>query len=327
MCEASLCDDHLKVHSKSSEHILMCQKKADVIKENIITIFKDIRRHLDLLEKKLSCELSSQEEKVLLSVTNLIEQLETKEKELSMEIRHAEEMCNMTDPIALLKDGRFSLNEMETLDEELDLPSVEDFDEGLVAATLYKGLADVVSGVRRRYDVVADSDIVLDVNTAANNLDISQDLKLASYSVTQNDRPDTPERFQSHQVLSSRSISTGQHYWEVETEETGDFRLGVAYADTDRIGIPSLFRCNDKSWSLRSSNSQYRIYYNNVTTLLPHKPTSQQLAAYLDFEAGKLSFYELSDPIRHLHTIKTTFNDVVHPGFLIYNNCWLRILH
>lgn len=417
-CEASLCDDHLQVHSKSKDHILIdpitstvnrkcptheqallyyCTKdalcvcfscslvgehkghqveplneaskkmkerlrkllghltskrqknnrslqtlqnlktdmpeKAIGIKGKVTTLFRDIRRQLDILEKKVLCELASQEEKMSLSVSDWIEQLERKKDELSKEIEQIKELCKTTDPLTLLQAGGSSLPDMErkakeVLGKEADIVrSINGLDEGLIPATLYKGMEDIVTGIKRRSYVPAYSDILLDVDTAANSLDVSADLRLASCAATQNDRPKTPERFQHQQVLSTRSFSTGQHYWEVEIGKTGTFGVGVAYASTERQGVLSYIGNNDKSWSLRRRKGEYLFYHNQESVKLPYKPTSQRLAVYLDYEAGQLSFYELSDPIRHLHTIKTTFTEPVHPGFFMYDDCWLRILN
>ncbi|XP_044154236.1 butyrophilin subfamily 2 member A2-like [Bufo gargarizans] len=304
-------------------------EKAVRIKDMITTLFSDIRRQLDLLQSKVFCELSSEEERVSLSISDPIKQLETEKDKMSVEINQIDEMCNMTDLLALLQAGKSSFPGMDKkiLNEKRDaLHSINGLDEGLIAATFYKGLADIVTGIKRRSYVAADLDILLDVNTAANSLAISADLRLSSSSVIENDYTETPQRFQSHQVLSTRSLSTGQHYWEVETARTGTFRLGVVYASIDRQGGTSFIGNNDKSWGLRRCKNQYSFRYDQVNVKIPHKPSSQTLAIFLDYEAGQLSFYELSDPIRHLYTVKTTFTEPVHPAFLICDNCWIRII-
>ncbi|KAM4031661.1 LOW QUALITY PROTEIN: E3 ubiquitin/ISG15 ligase TRIM25-like [Anomaloglossus baeobatrachus] len=414
LCEAALCEDHLKVHSKSTDHILIepitstvnrkcsthekvlmyyCTKdatcvcfscglagehkghqieslteaskkkkeslkqhlghltskrqemkrsletlkdlktdmseKAACLKDKITTVFRDVRRQLDLLEKKVFCEISSQEERASLSVSDLIGQLEIKKDELSREIHHLEELCRMTDPLALLQAGSSSSSKGEISDksEKMDiLQSIKGFDEGLIAATLYKGLADIVTSIKRRAYIPVDPHIFLDVETAANSLDVSVDLRFAS-CVVQNNLLNTPTRFQFHQVLCTKSFSTGQHYWEVETRRTGTFRLGVAYATIERKGQTSAIGNNKKSWCLCRLKNTYSINYDNRSVTIPHIPSSQTIAMYLDYEAGHLSFYDLSGTILHLHTVKTTFTEPVYPAFLIWEDCWLRILN
>ncbi|XP_075129721.1 E3 ubiquitin/ISG15 ligase TRIM25-like, partial [Leptodactylus fuscus] len=177
LCEASLCDEHLRVHSKSPEHVLTdpstnlekrkcsvhkkileyyCTKEAECIcvscrldgkhrghrvemldeasekkkkklrnvlkkltrkreeteervqsleesrrkaqekasgeAERVTALFMDIRRQLDDLEKKVLSEISRQEEQRSLSLSALIQNLEIKKAELSMKMRHIEEL-------------------------------------------------------------------------------------------------------------------------------------------------------------------------------------------------------------------------------------------
>ncbi|CAI9532998.1 unnamed protein product, partial [Staurois parvus] len=58
---------------------------------------------------------------------------------------------------------------------------------------------------------VGVTDILLDVRTAGNHLHISDDGKTASRSSSHQNRPETPERFQDPQVMSSQSFSSGRH--------------------------------------------------------------------------------------------------------------------
>ncbi|XP_063785127.1 E3 ubiquitin/ISG15 ligase TRIM25-like isoform X2 [Pseudophryne corroboree] len=187
LCEASLCDNHLRVHSKSAEHVLcdpttalgnrkcsvhkkileyyctedaacicvscsldgehlghnvkmldeasekeklrkVLQKlttkraetekrvqrlqerrredkvKAAGVKERVTALFRDIRRQLEDLEKRVLSEISRQEQRVSLSVSDLIQKLEIKKDELSGKMRHIEELCNMSDPVTVLQE-------------------------------------------------------------------------------------------------------------------------------------------------------------------------------------------------------------------------------
>ncbi|XP_075711724.1 E3 ubiquitin/ISG15 ligase TRIM25-like [Rhinoderma darwinii] len=187
LCEASLCDNHMKVHSKAAEHVLtepstslenrkcsvhkkileyycpedaacICvycsaeehrghrveklqeasikrkkklrnvlqklntkkekteervqnleerrrkaQNKAAGEEEKVTALFIDIRRRLDILEKRVRSEISRQEEQVSLSLTDVIQKLEIEKDELSRKMRVIEELCNMTDPLTVLQ--------------------------------------------------------------------------------------------------------------------------------------------------------------------------------------------------------------------------------
>ncbi|OCU02791.1 E3 ubiquitin-protein ligase TRIM7-like isoform X2 [Xenopus laevis] len=172
------------------------------------------------------------------------------------------------------------------------------------------------------------TDLLLDINTAGNLVSVSGDRKSASYSLTDQCHPQTPERFQFPQTLSSRSFPSGRHYWEVEVSESGGWGVGVAYPSIERRGGQSCIGSNNKSWCLYRWYNKYSVKHDNKFTQLPHVPSCRRIRISLDYEAGRLSFYELSEPIRHLHTFTVTFTEPLHAAFWVggYKTC-VRIIN
>ncbi|XP_075131294.1 E3 ubiquitin-protein ligase TRIM39-like [Leptodactylus fuscus] len=411
LCEASLCDNHLRVHSKSPEHVLcdpstnlekrkcpvhkkvleyyctedaacICvscslagehrghrvemldeasekkkeklrnvlqklitkrekteervqsleesrrkaQEKASGKAERVTALFIDIRRRLDDLEKKVLSEISRQEEQRSLSLFALIQKLEIKKAELSMKMRHMEELCNMTDLLTVLQDpdtGDLCDPEEGGGDEDTgghyrQHHDVDDRDVAEISDTLHT-LCDIISGIRSGIYVAVPADILLDVNTAANNLHISDDLKTATGTREKQNRPETAERFQYNpQVISRRGFISGRHYWDVEGSRSGYWRVGMCYPSIARRGQQSLIEYNNKSWGLNNDNNQYSVRHASKVIQLPDKISSNRFRICLDYEAGQLSFYELCDPIRHLHTFTDTFTEPLHAVLYVW---------
>ncbi|KAM5124940.1 tripartite motif-containing protein 14-like [Mantella aurantiaca] len=157
------------------------------------------------------------------------------------------------------------------------------------------------------------ADILLDVNTAHNCLYISDDRKTVSLSDIELNRPETLERFQDcYQVLSSHSFNSGRHYWEVDVRGSDDWRVGMCYPSIDRRGGQSLIGWNKKSWGLCRNNNQYEVTHDSKEIPLPAKISSNRVRIDLDYEAGRISFYDLCEPMPHLHTFTTTFTEPLH---------------
>nr|DBA27635.1 TPA: hypothetical protein GDO54_008104 [Pyxicephalus adspersus] len=414
LCEASLCHDHLRVHSKSEEHILSdpttapgnkkcsihkkplmyyCTKdrsciclscclngdhrghqvdlmneasekkkkklhavmeslkaskdktdtrvkslyeqrkqipsKAEVLKRNVNDLFKDLKKHLDDLKKKVLNEVSRQENQNASSVAHLIQQLEIKKVELSKKIHHIEELCNMTDPLSVLQnpDSQYEDNDVKKDEENIPNPAdvVDELDEGMISAMLHKGLSDIMTNVSKGFHTPWVSEILLDVHTASNNVHISGDQKTASWTQRSQGRQENPERFQSFKVLSSTKFSSGRHFWEVETNKQGDWRIGMAYASIERKGDHSNVGNNDKSWGLRWWCNQLSVRYDCKEINLSPKFLSRSVGIYLDYEGGRLSFYDMCSSPRHLHTYKARFTEPLHVVFAVWNNAWLKI--
>ncbi|XP_073516473.1 tripartite motif-containing protein 14-like [Phyllobates terribilis] len=416
MCEASLCDTHLAVHSKSPEHVLIepttalrnrkcsihkkileyyctadatcvcvscilfgdhrghrvetfdvvserkkkrlqldlnrlaskseetekniqtlqtrrgeVKVKTSDVTERVTALFRDIRRQLDTLEKKVLSEISRQEEQVSLSVSKLIQHLELQKDSLSTKMSYLEELCTKTDPLIVIQEQESESEDFCDVEEDADdwrdrqIYRVPGVDEGLVSVTLHTGLCGIMAGIKKGINVQGAVDVLLDVNTAGNDIQVSGDLKAASWSHINQNYPEKPGRFQYDQVLSTRSFSSGRHFWEVETSETGVWFLGMCYPSIDRRGRQSWIGDNNKSWCLRRyDNVQYSVIHDGKWLQLPHSVSCQLLGVYLDYEAGQLSFYELRDPIRHLHTFSTTFIEPLHVAFSVYKS-WVRI--
>ncbi|XP_063785202.1 E3 ubiquitin-protein ligase Midline-1-like [Pseudophryne corroboree] len=403
LCEASLCDKHLRVHSKSAEHVLcdpttalenrkcsvhkelfryyctedsacICvscslagkhwghnvemldeasekkkeklrdvlqkltteraetekrvqslqerrredQGKAADVTETVTALFRDIRRQLEDLEKRVLSEISRQEQRVSLSVSDLIQQLEIKKDEVSGKMRHIEELCNMSDPVTVLQepDTGDLCDTEDTETHDTQRKNMRDLDVGLISETLHT-LSDIITGINTGIYVQEATDLLLDVTTAGNNVHISGDRKTASWSDINQNHPVTPERFQWPQVISTRVFSSGRHYWEVDVSKSLWWMVGMCYPSIDRRGDQSDIGHNNKSWCAFRCDNRYTVRHNSTLIHLPDNIPCDRVRVYLDYEAGQLSFYSLCDPIRHLHTYTAALTEPLHAALWV----------
>ncbi|XP_069619345.1 E3 ubiquitin-protein ligase TRIM39-like [Ranitomeya imitator] len=298
------------------------QEQAAGEAERVTALCTDIRRRVDDLEKKVLSEISRQEKEESLSLSALIHQLEIKKDKLSRKMRHIEELCNMTDPLTVLQepdtgdlcDPEEKGDDEDTGGHDKQPHDGDDLDVAVISHTLHT-LCEVISGIRSGIYMEDPADILLDINTADNNLLISDDLKTATWTQENQKRPETAERFQyNNQVMSRRGFTSGRHYWDVEGSRSRSYIVGMCYPSIDRRGSQSAIGGNNnKSWSLwRYNNNQYLVRHDRKVIWLPDKISSDRVRICLDYEAGQLSFYELCDPIRHLHTFTATFSEPLH---------------
>ncbi|XP_040202994.1 E3 ubiquitin/ISG15 ligase TRIM25-like [Rana temporaria] len=306
------------------EHRRKVEEEAAGDTERVTVLFRDLRRRLEDLEKRVLREISGRAERISISIRDL----EIKKEELSRKMRHIEELCNMTDPLTVLQesdtgdlcDTEDGDNEDRERHEKL-LHDGGGLDVAGISHTLHT-LSDIITKVNVDFYIQGAADILLDVNTAQNNLHISDDRKTVSRSDRYQKRPETPERFQCSQVLSSRSFSSGRYYWEVGVGGSDIWIVGMCYPSIERRGgWESVIGNNKKSWGLYRNNDQYGVTHDSKWILLPSNPFSNRVRIDLDYEAGRISFYDLCDPIRHLHTFTTTFTEPLHAGIGVYKGC------
>ncbi|XP_047676336.1 E3 ubiquitin/ISG15 ligase TRIM25-like isoform X1 [Tachysurus fulvidraco] len=160
--------------------------------------------------------------------------------------------------------------------------------------------------------------LTLDPNTAHPELILSEKNRVVTRSETQQRYSDHPERFNSWiQVLCKESVC-GRCYWEVE--RSGNVFISVSYKDISRKGEGNecWFGYNSQSWSLWCSSSSVS-FCHNIRTKLPG-PSSSRIGVYVDHSAGTLSFYSVSDTMRLLHRVHTTFTQPLYAGFCMWSN-------
>ncbi|XP_077327165.1 E3 ubiquitin/ISG15 ligase TRIM25-like [Lithobates pipiens] len=300
------------------EHRRKVEEEAAGDTERVTALFRDLRRRLEDLEKRVLRDISRRAERISISIRDL----EIKKEELSRKLRHIEELCNVTDPLTVLQESDTGdLCDTEDGDNEDRERHEELLHDGGgldVAGVLHMGLSDIITVVNVYFYIQGAADILLDGNTANNYLQISDDRKTASRSDRYQNYPETPERFQCFQVISSQSFSSGRHYWEVDVGGSDVWRVGMCYPSIGRRGGKSGIGKNNKSWGLERYYNQYKVIHDSKETLFPTNLSSNRVRIDLDYEAGRISFYDLCDPIRHLHTFTTTFTEPLHAGIWVY---------
>ncbi|XP_062864267.1 tripartite motif-containing protein 16-like, partial [Trichomycterus rosablanca] len=157
----------------------------------------------------------------------------------------------------------------------------------------------------------------LDPNTVNKNLRLSEENKVVTWSETSQSYPDHPDRFHYNSQVVCRESVSGRCYWEVEWSGNVGVYIAVSYKSISRKGHGDecVFGYNDQSWSLFCSPSRFSFRHNNKNTEILIKPSSSRIGVYVDYEAGTLSFYSVSDTMKLLHRVQTTFTQLLYPGF------------
>ncbi|XP_048017218.1 NACHT, LRR and PYD domains-containing protein 3-like isoform X2 [Megalobrama amblycephala] len=207
-----------------------------------------------------------------------------------------------------LRDSGVKLlsNGLKSLNCKLEILSVDHGGEVMLTAGLRKYACD----------------LTLDPNTAHTQLILSEGEKKMARVLKHQPYPDHPERFDSWCQVLCRESLTGRHYWEVEWEGVPD--IAVSYKGIKRKSEDKncWFGFNEKSWSLGNFHDFFIPRHNNKPTFIhkPGSPTPNRVGVFLDWPAGTLSYYSVTDThtLSHLHTFNTTFTEPLYAGFKVY---------
>ncbi|XP_059182167.1 NACHT, LRR and PYD domains-containing protein 3-like [Centropristis striata] len=161
-------------------------------------------------------------------------------------------------------------------------------------------------------------DLTLDGNSAHRNLKLSDgSTKVTTVKEAQPCRHH-PDRFDCWlQVLCGAGLMS-RCYWEVEWE--GRVYIAVTSRDIRRQGkgYDGCLGKNDHSWALLcDDDGGYSVWHEDRETHISRlsSPASSRVAVFLDFPAGKLSFYKLADTLIHLHTFQIATTEPLYPAF------------
>ncbi|XP_076849851.1 fibronectin type III and SPRY domain-containing protein 2 isoform X2 [Brachyhypopomus gauderio] len=118
-------------------------------------------------------------------------------------------------------------------------------------------------------------------------------------------------------VLGDLMPVRGQHYWEVEVDEQTEYRVGVAYEDTQRS---SYLGANATSWCMRHiltpSRHKYEFLHNGWSPDVRITVQPLQIGIFLDYDRGTVSFYN-AHLQQHLYTFTCCFHHFVLPCFAL----------
>ncbi|XP_060740337.1 E3 ubiquitin/ISG15 ligase TRIM25-like [Tachysurus vachellii] len=349
--ENELQEEQLKFQQRLQEK----QKKVQELKQAVNTIklstqtaVEDNERIftelISFMEKKRSevTEMIRAQEKAELSrAERLLEQLEQEIDDLQRRVTEMEKLSHTHDHIHFLQSfqslrvssGRddtssitvsqhLSFDEVKKSLSDLKKRLVEIFQEEFINIPERAAELQIIllSELKSRKDFLHYfCDLTLDPNTVNHHLVLSEENRVVSYSERRQQYSDHPERFDFYrQVLCKESVC-GRCYWEVEWSGQRCVLISVSYKDISRKGrgIECWFGGNSQSWSLECSPSSLTFFHNINIDL--SGPPSTRIGVYVDHSAGTLSFYSVSDTMKLLHRVHTTFTQPLYAGFGLYS--------
>ncbi|XP_017328014.1 E3 ubiquitin-protein ligase TRIM39 [Ictalurus punctatus] len=180
--------------------------------------------------------------------------------------------------------------------------------------TLNDKLKETVSTELKRIQQYA-VDVTLDPDTAHPKLILSDDGKQVTHGDTEQDLPDTPQRFNKCAcVLGKQSFSSGRFYYEVQVRGKTEWDLGVAKESINRKGKITLTPQNG-FWTviLRNENRYTACVGPPVPLTLREKV--EKVGVFVDYEEGLVSFYDVKSSSHIYSFTGQSFTEKLYPYF------------
>uniref|UniRef100_A0A8C2CLQ0 B30.2/SPRY domain-containing protein n=1 Tax=Cyprinus carpio TaxID=7962 RepID=A0A8C2CLQ0_CYPCA len=296
-----------KIKGEFEKIVQHIKSQADQTEHQIKQQFEKLHQFLRDEEEATITALREEEEQKKQMMEKKLEEITTHISALSYTIKDMEEMMNDSD-VCFLKKFTVSMERVQISSQ----PDPQTPSGALIHVPRYLGNLPIRVW-KKMQDIVQNTPVILDPNTAHPLLVLSDDLTSASWSDNKQPLPDNPERFDFYRfVLGSEGFNSGTHCWDVEVKESLCWHLGVTTGSNQRKG-DDLF--DTGLWSVQHGLADYFGF--------PVKQNLQRVRVNLDYDRGTVSF---SDPVNNtqLHTFTTNFTDTLFPFF--YSFAPLRIL-
>ncbi|XP_051745320.1 zinc-binding protein A33-like [Ctenopharyngodon idella] len=294
------------VFEKTVHHI---KSQAEHTERQIKQQFDKLHQFLRDEEEATITALREEEEQKKQMMKEKLEEMNRHISALSHTIKDMEEMMKDND-VCFLKKFPVSMERVKSSQPDPQMAS-----GALINVPRYLGNLPFRVW-KKMQDIVQNTPLILDPNTAHPDLVLSDDLTSVRNSRINQLVPDNPERFDWYPcVLGSEGFNSGTHCWDVEVKESFCWILGVTTASNQRKGR----RCfNTDVWSVEYEQEGLSEPFGSRI-----KQKLDRVRVYLDYDRGTVSF---SDPVTntHLHTFTTTFTHTLFPFFSCYPS--LRIL-
>ncbi|XP_039373656.1 E3 ubiquitin-protein ligase TRIM39-like [Mauremys reevesii] len=289
-------EEALALRSKEEEKITEWQSKVKNKRETIAGEFNKLHTLLREEEQQLLQSLEEEERETLQRLRENVTKLSQQSSSLQQLITEIEEKCQQP-VVELLKDVKSTLSRSENV--KLLEPEAVSID----LKNVYKISLDMREALQRFVDVTLDPDM------AHPQVILSEDRKRVRHGDKRQNLPNNPERSDPCAcVLGTEGFAGGRRYWEVEVGDKTCWDLGVYRESLSRKGqVTATF------WVVGLWNGEYKAL-TSPPTLLPMSVRPSRVGIFLDYEAGEVSFYNVTDR-SHLFTFTGTFSGMLRPFF------------
>ncbi|XP_069014956.1 E3 ubiquitin-protein ligase TRIM39-like isoform X1 [Embiotoca jacksoni] len=312
--------EKIKAFTDSSE---MRKEKVNREIEFSDELFRTLMNKLEEMHTKL---ISNINKKLLKSQDKdeaMIGELREEIAELQRKDSQLEELAQSEDHLQLLQ----SLQALSSISDTKDWSRIQVYSE-LCVQTVRRAMGHLVHSFQAELKALIDTElsrmrrykesVTFDPSNAGSRLAVTESgTRLKYYKIARSPFLEDSNRFTYPMVLGTKGFTSGRHYWEVQVGRRNDWDVGVAKETVKRKEKVPVVKENG-FFAIGKEGFDYKVH-RKPDTVLHLCPRPRYVGVYLDYEAGRVSFYDVNEK-RHIYSFKgESFTEKLFPYFYLHS--------
>lgn len=270
-------------------------------------------------QHELAEVIQAKQQKIEDEAAGVIVMLENEVVQMEQTYSQLGQISVSKDPFVFLEDFlSFTFSQVHVEDRSALTLSSDNF-------TLEPALGSLVKNVNTEIRMLCDPylkemqqhavDVHLDPDTANASLFISEDGKQVRHRNKKQNVLSKPQRFDHVlNVLANEGFSAGKFYYEVQVKGKTSWDLGVASQSINRKGDIRLSPKNGY-WTIWLRKGSELTANTAPATTLSVMTVPERVGVFVDYERGKVSFYDVDTRACLFRFTECNFTDQLHPFF------------
>ncbi|XP_051894223.1 tripartite motif-containing protein 14-like [Pristis pectinata] len=290
--------------------------------------YDELRKHIENEERDVFLCLDKEQSRVIAAIDIQIHKLENEIKFFEMCLVNFNDLSQKSEKLSFIQGFSSMITRIKNASEPFKSPQPHPCLDKIK-------LDRIKNHTQKNYELVSqvkkDRDRLIslyglrltpDLNTAHAQFILSDGNRTVSLSPKRQPVARNTERFDCcQQLLCAEAVQAGRCYWEVEvTGDSGVWKIGLCYKSISRKGkgTECLLGRNCKSWCLYSLVGSVLALHDDNDTKLTVGNISR-VGVYVDFEAGTILFYSVSDrKLTLIHSFQqAAFTEPLYPAVQI----------
>ncbi|XP_022623886.1 E3 ubiquitin-protein ligase TRIM39-like isoform X2 [Seriola dumerili] len=296
------------------------QKEIDASEKLFSALMNQVRDMHTKIKSNIQEKLRKSQEKdkaVIQELREEITELQRKQSEL-------EELSQNDDHLQLLQ----TLKALDTISDAKDWSKTRVYSD-LCVQTVRRAMSHLVQTFIAELRTLTNMEltrmrqykesVTFDQATAGCGLRVTQFGNLRCYKPASPSSSDDilDERFDFPMILGKKGFTSGRHYWEVQVGLRSNWDVGVAKETVNRTGRVSLKKENG-FFAIGKRGFDYQAHCTPFTAL--HLcPRPKYVGVYLDYEEGRVSFYDVNEKLHIFSFTRESFTGKLFPYFYLFS--------